>query len=174
VPDRRRLRLLVVVSLLALTLGSCMQVPLPTEVVATPPAPVPALRLDTCPRLDAEPPAPDQPPGPVTDYVDFLNHEGRHYLAGFTPTPAVSPADLREVVLESRCSYSDVNPYKQQDLGMPRDGDTGFLSPGTPIRAVQGWPPECRLAVERGGEVVVYLAQDPTAERAEPAACSLD
>jgi hypothetical protein len=39
---------------------------------------------------------------------------------------------------------------------------------------VQGRPPECRLAVERSGRIVVHLAQDPSADRAEPAACALD
>lgn len=108
----------------------------------------------------------------MIDYVDFLNHDGRHYLAGFIPTSPVSSADLGEVVFRSRCSRSALNERTGRDLGLPRDGDTGFLPPGTAIHAVRGWAPGCRLAAERDGQIHIYLALDPNADQAQPAPCA--
>jgi hypothetical protein len=80
------------------------------------------------------------------DYVDFIRLDGREYLAVPTPTSTISPPDLGEVVAVSRCSQSAFNERTGTDPGLPRDGDSGFLLPGTGIYAVRGWKPACRLA----------------------------
>ncbi|WP_433558494.1 hypothetical protein ACQPWY_08115 [Pseudonocardia xinjiangensis] len=105
--------------------------------------------------------------------MDFIRLDGREYLAGFTPTPPVSRADLGEVVAESRCSLSAFNERTRTDPGPSRDGDTGFLPPGTDIHAVRGWDPTCRIAAERDGRLYVYLAQEKGADHARPAACAV-
>lgn len=110
----------------------------------------------------------------IIDYIDFLQHDGRQYLAGLTEVSPVSSTQLGEVVLLSKCSFTALNDTTNQDPGPPRDGDTAFLPPGTAIHAVDGWEPECRLAAERDGRIHVYLAQEPNGKRAGPAPCALD
>jgi hypothetical protein len=109
----------------------------------------------------------------IIDYVDFIRFDGREYLAGFTPTPPISQDDLGEVVTESRCSLSQLNVRTGMEPPDPTDGDTGFLTAGTAIHAVRGWPPACRLAAEHDGRLHVYLTQEDGADRARPADCAL-
>jgi hypothetical protein len=56
---------------------------------------------------------------------------------------------------------------------LPRDGDAAFLTPGTPVYAIHGWPPRCRLAATHDGRLYVYLAQLPEASIATTAGCAL-
>jgi hypothetical protein len=84
----------------------------------------------------------------------------------------VNRTQLGELITRSRCAFSELNTRTGKDPGPPRDGDTAFLAAGTPIYAVRGWPPACRLAAERNGQVFVYLATDPAASTARPAPCA--
>ena len=173
--DHRRhpLCMLLIAPLVGVTIG-CSAAPPVTGPAASAsqvrPTPPP---VDTCPMLATEPKGATRSRVAI-DYVDFVNYDGRQYLTGLAPTSPISRADLREVVTHSRCSLSALNERTGRDPGTPRDGDTGFLPSGTAIYAVHGWAPECRLAAERDGKVQVYLAQDPAADQAQPAACALD
>ena len=113
-------------------------------------------------------------PQSIIDYVDFVQAFGRPYVAGLgrNVKPA-SRSDLGPVVLRSRCSFSALNDRTHANPGPARDGDTGFLPPGTPIHALDGWPQRCRLAAVHDGRVVVYLAYRPDSEHARPAACAM-
>jgi hypothetical protein len=109
------------------------------------------------------------------DYVDFIHAFDRQYLVQYSRHSAlVHRSDLDRIVLRSRCSYSALNDRTHRTpQEPPRNGDTAFLPPGTPIHAVNGWPARCRLAARSGGELRVYFAQQRGTKRAEPRACAL-
>lgn len=108
------------------------------------------------------------------DYVDFINAFGRQYVAGLGKQPMeVKRSDLGQVVLRSRCSFSALNDRTHKSPGEPRDGDTGFVAPGTPIYAIDGWSTRCRLAADSGSGLHTYLALRANAKHATPRACAL-
>jgi hypothetical protein len=45
----------------------------------------------------------------------------------------------------------------------PKDGDAGFLEPGTPIYQIIGHPPSQLLAARQGGRILAYEARTQTA-----------
>lgn len=109
------------------------------------------------------------------DYVDFIQAFGQQYVAGLGTQPVrVSRSDRGQTVLHSRCSFSALNDKTQKSPGDPRDGDTGFLKPGTPIYAINGWPTKCRLAADSGTGLHAYLALKAHAKHATPRKCALD
>jgi hypothetical protein len=174
----QRTALFVLVVSLSVISGCAAEAPEPADQVATPDAPAPDAPTPDAPA-DGCPPLAAQADGPTTssvviDYVDFVNHGGRQYVAGMTGAPMIERTDLGDVVLRSACSFSALNERTRRDPGRPRDGDTGFLPPGTAIHAVRGWKPECRLAAERDGQVHVYVALDPNREPAQPASCAVE
>ena len=129
-------------------------------------------QLGDCPTPD--PAAPHYTA--AVDYVDFIQAFGEQYVAGLASRPiAVAPANRGHVVLRSRCAYSALNDRTHQNPGMPRDGDTGFLTAGTPIYAIHGWPVRCRLTARSAayGGLVAYLALQPNTKSARPRACAL-
>lgn len=110
----------------------------------------------------------------AVDYVDFIQAFGQQYVAGLARRPITArQRDLGRIVLRSSCSLSALNDRTHKDPGPARDGDTGFLKPGTPIYAVDGWPTQCRLAARWGGRLRVYLAYLPNAAHATPRPCAL-
>jgi hypothetical protein len=147
--------------------GSSVQV---ARTHATTPTPTPTPAAASCPT----------PTGSSTgyaaiDYVDFVQAFGHQYVAGIFDRRAghITRADLGTVVLTSRCAFSAYNDRTHQSPGEPRDGDTGFLPPGTPIHAVDGWSPQCRLAAELDGTLHVYLATKDSATKVTPRNCAL-
>ena len=121
-------------------------------------------------------PAPDRSGNRAVsiDYVDFVQAFGRHYVAGLGHGPARGDeAELGRTLLVSRCSFSAVNDRTHADPGEARNGDTAFLPPGTPIRAVRGWSPQCRLGAVADGAVHIYLAYRRQAATATPRTCAL-
>ena len=110
------------------------------------------------------------------DYVDFVQAFGRQYVAGLPEhgTSGLTRDDLGRVVLRSRCSFSALNDRTHRNPGPPRDGDTGFLPTGTPIYAIDGWSPQCRLAAERDGELRSYLAYRKGDNSVQPRPCALN
>lgn len=110
----------------------------------------------------------------AVDYVDFVQAFGHNYLADYAGhIVRATHADLGQVVLRSKCSFSALNDRTHKDPGKAHDGDTAFLPPGTPIYAVKGWPQECRLAAEHDGRIHVYLAMDDRAATAKARACAV-
>jgi hypothetical protein len=161
---RRPVGLVVAGVVGVLFLAGCGSAP-PVE---PPPAPV----VQAPSSCDVEP-APETGPvrsQTIVDYVDFVRWGGREYVSAGPPYEDVS---LGPVVAVSRCSFRELNDRTGQMTPTPVDGDTGFLPAGTPILAVVGWAPECRLAARLDGAVHVYLAQQPGTEYATPAACAL-
>jgi hypothetical protein len=108
------------------------------------------------------------------DYVDFIHAFGQQYLARVGEKPIeVDESDLGQVVLRSRCSLSALNDRTHKTPDEERDGDTGFLPPGTPIYAINGWSPHCRLAARSPGGLLAYLALRADAKVATPRDCAL-
>jgi len=118
------------------------------------------------------------PPGggqAAVDYVDFLQANGRNYIADLAGNRVrISPSDLGPVALQVRCSYAAVNDATGLVLGEPRDGDSAFLAPGTRVYTVRGWSPLCRLAAMHDHVLLVYLAYRPDVKVATPEPCALN
>lgn len=107
------------------------------------------------------------------DYVDFLQAGGRNYIADLHRVPPINQADLGARLLTVRCSYAKLNHEAGAKTPSPRDGDAAFLLPGTPVYAIKGWSPACRLAASWDGRLRVYLAYQPHAKFATPEPCAL-
>lgn len=104
------------------------------------------------------------------DYVDFVQANGRQYVAGLGASDAtVSATEVGPVQFRVRCSLRDLNSRTDQMPPPARDGDAGLLPAGTPVHEVTGWSPLCRLAAQRDGVWRVYLALDSSAPTATPA-----
>ena len=127
--------------------------------------------IASCPVVPTDSPKPTKSSTTI-DYVDFIRFGGREYLSGILTAAPINRTQLGELITRSRCAFSELNNRTGKDPGPPRDGDTAFLAAGTPIYAVRGWAPACRLAAERDGQVFVYLATDPAASPARPARCT--
>jgi hypothetical protein len=110
----------------------------------------------------------------AVDYVDFIQVDGRTYIANLSrQAGSVSRADLGRTVLVSRCAFSRLNDRTGQAPAETRDGDTGFLLPGTPVQKIRGWSVSCRLAAAHDGRLNVYLAYRDGDDVARPRPCAL-
>jgi hypothetical protein len=167
---RARCSALVVASIATLAIGCSTAPPVANEPPVRQPVTTTSAPVDGCPDLTAPTATPRRVV--IVDCVDLIRLDGREYLAGFTPTPTISRADLGDVIAESRCSLSAFTERIGRTRGRRETAtDTGFLPPGTDIYAVRGWDPDCRVAAERDGRLYVYLAQGTGADHARPAEC---
>lgn len=118
----------------------------------------------------------EAPGGAVAvDYVDFVQANGRQYVADLGGARlTVGAADLGAVQFLVRCSLSELNERTHQMPPDPRDGDAASLPAGTPVHAVNGWSPLCRLTAEHDGSWRVYLALDERATTAQPKPCAVN
>ncbi len=124
----------------------------------------PSIRAD-CPPIASGAPVAD------VDYVDFLQARGAQYVADLGP-PVFTPANLGAAQLRVRCSFSRLNAQTQRLTPKPGDGDSAYLPAGTPVYAIDGWSPRCRLAAKHGGRWHVYLATQPKAAHTTPKPCA--
>ena len=112
-------------------------------------APPPALPAD-CPHVSSAPKA-------VVDYVDAIEANGSQYLA--QPSLNVTQADLGAEQFRIRCSFAQLNTVTGRETPNLRNGDSTLLTPGTPVYAIKGWSPRCRLAAPNSdGTGKVYFA----------------
>ncbi len=114
--------------------------------------------------------------GVAVDYVDFVEANGMQYVVpenlGVAPVP-VRAADIGAVQFVVRCALSELNRRTSQMPPPARDGDAAFLPAGTPVHAVNGWSPSCRLAAQHDGAWHVYLAMDMHSSRGRPQPCAV-
>ncbi len=116
-------------------------------------------------------------PGEVVsvDYADFVQANGIQYLVaeslGGTSAPVA--ALVGPVQFRVRCSFSELNERTQQMPAAPRNGDAGALPAGTPVYAVNGLTPLCRLAAQRNGSWLLYLATAEHSATAQPRPCAV-
>src|SRR3954447_26392262 len=139
------------------------------KVATSPPAPSTSPTTADCPPTVT----PKGGAYATVDYVDFVQANGRNYIAGLTRVPPLGSTDLGARVLTVRCSFSDLNDRTGKMAPSPRDGDAAFLTPGTPVYAIRGWPPNCRLAAREHGQLRVFLAYRPGGKVATPESCAL-
>lgn len=169
-----------VVALLALTAGCAGSRPVASPVsTGARPAPVAVSPADSTrfpdPAGGCTPGL--SPPGggrAAVDYVDFLQANGRQYVAGLAGTRlTISPSDLGPPVLQVRCSVAAANDATGLVFGKPPDGYSAFLAPGTTVYGVRGWSPLCRLAAMHDHELHVYLAYRAATDVATVEPCAL-
>ena len=109
------------------------------------------------------------------DYVDFIRYQGRDHVSGLDPQTRrpLTESQLGAVVLHVRCSLSELNDRTGKTPARRRDGDAAFLRAGTPVYAMRGWSPRCRLAARHGGRIYLYLAYRKGGTHAAPVRCAL-
>lgn len=101
---------------------------------------------------------------PATDYVPFVQFEGRQYLEVDTAPDEeqLAAEDLGHEVGGTRCMLQD----RSVDIGRGlQDGDAAFLPSGTPLHAVAGFDVRFRLAARNGGEVLLFEVHRPPGAR---------
>lgn len=112
--------------------------------------------------------------GGIIDYVDFVLVGHVSLQEWFGPPaarPVVRDADLGAVVTHVTCRLEDHhNGFQAQEM---KDGYASFLEVGTPVYAVSGFDPACRVAARLAGRLHEFYALDPDAHVAKPAACAL-
>jgi hypothetical protein len=114
----------------------------------------------------------------AVDYVDFVQAHGMSYLttpylAGKTGTNTVTGREVGGVQFRVRCSLGTLNDLTHASPPAPRNHDAAFLRPGTPVHAVRGWSPLCRLVARHDGGWHVYLAQRGDTKVATAKDCAL-
>lgn len=92
----------------------------------------------------------------TVDYVDAIEANGTQYT--LQPSVAVSESELGVEQFRVRCSFAQLNAATHRETPNLRDGDATFLDVGTPVYAINGWSPLCRLAAKTGVTWKVYLA----------------
>lgn len=122
--------------------------------------------LDGCPPI-----ASDAKPA-IVDYVDFVRHAGVEYLAGMGEPATVRSDQVGLEQFRVTCNFSELNRVSGRQPGTPGDGAAGRLAVGTPVHAVNGWSPRCRLAANQGAQWHVYLATVPGPRTMTFAACA--
>jgi hypothetical protein len=114
--------------------------------VKAPPATLPA----DCPHVASS------APKAVVDYVDAIEANGIQYVAQHGVT--VAPGDVGAVQFRVRCSFAQLNLVTGRETPNLRNGDATFLFPDTPVHAIRGWSPLCRLAAPNDGSWKIYFA----------------
>jgi len=110
------------------------------------------------------------------DYGDFVHANGMFYQVAEEmnlPSVPVAVSDIGAEQFRVRCSLSQLNNQTHVFPPPPRDGDASFLPAGTPVHAITGWSPTCRLAAQLDGTWRVYLAVDKDASPAKPQPCAV-
>lgn len=93
----------------------------------------------------------------MIDWVDFVQLDGRQYIAGLDgAVTSIGPSQLGAVVGRVTCQLSALKFSKEP--GPSVDGDAAFLAIGTEVRAIQGFERSCRVAARIDGANRVYLA----------------
>lgn len=96
------------------------------------------------------------PPGDgnaIVDYIDFVGHEGRTYLADPHAARSLPQSAVGNRVGTVRCELSRIVPAPEY---LTRDGDAGFLPAGTALYAMRGYPPSFRLLAAQDGAYRIY------------------
>ncbi len=133
---------------------------------ADPASPEPTFAPD-CPVLSSTKPGSFA----AVDYVDFVNANGQQYVSVPGQAPQVTSTDQGALQLRVRCTFSLLNDRTHQMTPAPRDGDAGFLVVGTPVYAVKGWSPKCRvMAVNTDAWQLYVAAPEPAVCKVMPAA----
>jgi len=124
----------------------------------------PAMR-PACPEGSAFPPGTH---GEV-DYIDSIRHDSVNYE--YLPSVPITASQVGSVVTRIRCSMATYPDTHAPPSHWADDTATG-LSAGTPVHAVKGFSPRCRLAAYVAGRPRTYVAVNDTKHGPVPRACA--
>lgn len=106
------------------------------------------------------------------EWVDFLQFDGRQYVAELVPAVTIRPSRLGPVVTHIRCSLAALDDHRHVGFALV-NGSAAFLPAGAAVFEVRGYSPRCRLAAYVGGKLHVYLAQHDVHGHSTPTRCAL-
>lgn len=109
------------------------------------------------------PPIPEDADAPMAavDYIDFVQWRGIQYIAAPSGQLTAGAGDVGAEQFRVTCSYSELNERTGRQTPDPVDLSAAFLPAGTPVHALNGWAPACRLTAQRDGAWRVYVATLP-------------
>lgn len=125
----------------------------------------------TTPTRAACPEGSAYPPGTrgEVDYTDSIWHGSVSYE--YLPGVRVTASQFGPVITRIRCSmatYPDTHALPSHWA----DDTATALSAGTPVHAVKGFSPRCRLAAYVAGRPRAYIAMNRTERGPAPRACA--
>ena len=97
-------------------------------------------------------------------FTDFVVHHGVTYSAHMDASADWTRDQLGPELFRVTCTFSSLNERTQSELPEPTEHSAGYISAGSAVHAVKGWPAACRLAAERDGRWVLYVATIDGAE----------
>jgi hypothetical protein len=118
-----------------------------------------------CPEGSAYPPGTHG----IADYIDSLRHDAVDYE--YLPSVRITTAQVGAVVTRVQCSMATYPDTHAPPSHWANDTATA-LSAGTPVHAVKGFSPRCRLAVYVAGHPRTYIAVNATKRGPMPRACA--
>lgn len=118
-----------------------------------------------CPEGSAYPPGTH---GEI-DYTDSIWHDSVSYE--YLPSVRITASQISSVVTRIQCSMATYPDTLAVPSHWANDTATA-LSAGTPVHAVKGFSPRCRLAVYVAGRPRAYVAVKGTKHGPVPRACA--
>lgn len=115
------------------------------------------------------------------DHVPFIVLGGRAFIAPLRPEEEGRPLfrdDLGPQIRTVSCRIADLTEDGREEVvgqfpGDYPDGNAAYLKVGTPIYAVKGFDPACRLAVIEEDKIVPYLAHHEVNNKSVPLDCAM-
>ncbi|MGH3420228.1 MAG: hypothetical protein ACRDOD_11655 [Streptosporangiaceae bacterium] len=126
---------------------------------------------DPTPTRPACPEGSAYPPGTAdaVDYIDSIWHDSVSYE--YLPSVRITASQIGSVVTRIRCSMATY-PDTHAPPSQLADDTATALSAGTPVHAVKGFSPRCRLAAYVASRPRTYIAVDNTKHGPVPRACA--
>lgn len=121
------------------------------------------------------PPTKPYPDGKIVDvdWAPFIHLGGKQFVS--QPEVDFVRGDLGEQVSTVTCKIADLlESGREEPVGDFLDGNAAYLAAGTPLYAVAGFDPACRVAAVHDGVIDVYLAQHEVNGRSAPAPCATE
>jgi hypothetical protein len=111
------------------------------------------------------------PPGTAgeVDYIDTIWHDSVSY--DYLPSVRTMTSQIGSVVVRIQCSMATY-PDTHAPPSRLADDTATALSAGTPVHAVKGFSPRCRLAAYVAGHPRTYVAVNNTQHGPVPRACA--
>ena len=111
------------------------------------------------------------PPGTAgeVDYIDTIWHDSVSY--DYLPSVRTTTSQIGSVVTRIQCSMATY-PDTHAPPSRLADNTATALSAGTPVHAVRGFSPRCRLAAYVAGQPRTYVAVNNTQHGPVPRACA--
>ena len=129
----------------------------------------------TAPALGC-PPTKPYPDGKIVmvDYVGFIQIGNQQFVAQRDGFHTLTRDDLREQVATVTCRIADLTESGREGVaGGFLDGNAAYLVAGTPLYAVAGYDPACRVAAIQDGVIDVYFAHHEVNDHSVPTECAL-